>query len=270
MSSPVLPALESRVGSKPRKGPTVTPRTFTRFFTPRPSSGRSERISAARQVLRDITGTASNCNASKKQRTATKDGLPAFDDTAIGFSDMLVSKKKRRIPASPDTSPDRSSPLNRKRGGSPLDPELDSDPEDNADHGQEPPQILEIAGSHTISANFPMVKPIARTALGGQVGRILCRELDISCPFRCRRVISQCNTSKSGYFVLCALPLLTIPDWQSETTDFFSQPEDSYLCTSVDATSAEQAIPFCTASCNSELVPRLVMIARSRANPLLV
>ncbi|SLM38329.1 WD40/YVTN repeat-like-containing domain [Lasallia pustulata] len=268
MSSPVLPALESRVGSKPRKGPTVTPRTFTRFFTPRPSSERSERISAARQALRDITGTASNCNTSNQQRTATKDGLRAFDDTGIGFSDMLVGKKKRRIPASPDTSPDRSSPLKRKRGGSRLDPELDSDVGDNADYGQEPLQILEDARSHTISARFPLVKPIARPALGGQVGRILCRELDISCTFRCRRVISQCNTSKSGYFVLCALPLLTIPDWQSETTDFFSQPEDSYQCTSVDSTSAEQTVPFCTASCNSELVPMVEMIVRSRANPL--
>lgn len=181
---------------------------------------------------------------------------------------MLVGKKKRRIPASPDTSPDRSSPLKRKRGGSRLDPELDSDVGDNADYGQEPLQILEDARSHTISARFPLVKPIARPALGGQVGRILCRELDISCTFRCRRVISQCNTSKSGYFVLCALPLLTIPDWQSETTDFFSQPEDSYQCTSVDSTSAEQTVPFCTASCNSELVPMVEMIVRSRANPL--
>ena len=254
MSSPTLPASESQVGGKPKKRPTVTPRTFTRFFTPRSSLGRGTRISAARQALRDITGTASNRKASDQQWTAAKNGLQVFEDTVIGFSGILRSRK-RRTPVSPDTSPDRSSPLKRKRGRSRKHSEHGYGHDDKTDHEQELLNRLDDAEHHTSSANFQLLKPIARKTLAGPIGRVLRRELDISCSFRSTRAINYCSTSKSSYLSVYLPSLLMRPDWQSETTNFFSEPEDSYLCTNVDTAPTERALPFCTASCNSKLFP---------------
>ena len=254
LSSPALPALENQVDSKPKKRPTVTPRTFTRFFTPRPSLGRGERISAARQALKDITGTASNRKASNQERTAAKIGLQVFEDTVIGFSDILGSRK-RRLSASLDTSPDRSSPLKRKRRHSRNISKRDHGHEDKTGDEQQLLESLEDAENHAGSAKLELTKPIARTALGGPVGRVLRRELDISCSFRGTRAMSYCNTSKSDYLSVYVPPLLMRPDWQSETTDFFSRPEDAYQCDNVNNTATEQALPFCIASCNSKLFP---------------
>lgn len=197
MSSPTLPAFANQVSSKPKKTPTVTPRTFTRFFTPRSFLGKGKRISAARQALRDITGTASNCKASNQQCTAPKNGVKVFEDTAIGFADVLGSRK-RRIPPSPDTSPDRSSPLKRKRGGSGNKSE-DDDQEDRTDHKQELPDSLDNAKDTTSFTKSQLTRPIVRATMGGPLGRVLHRELDISCNFRGTRATIYCNTSESGY-----------------------------------------------------------------------
>lgn len=114
-----------------------------------------------------------------------------------GFAD-IVGSRKRRKPVSPDTSPDRSSPLKRKRGVS-RNVFKDDVHEDGTDHEQELPNSLEAANDNTGSANLQLLKPIVRATMGGPVGRVLRRELDISCNFGGTRAISYCNTSKSGY-----------------------------------------------------------------------
>ena len=43
-------------------------------------------------------------------------------------------------------------------------------------------------------------------------------------------------------------------DWQHETAGFFTRPDDSHACVNVAGTEPSHAIPFCTASCNSESV----------------
>lgn len=198
MSPPPLPTLENHVSSKARKAPTVTPRTFTRFFTPRSSKGRSKRISAARQALRDITGTASDRKASNQQFTAAGNGVTVFEDAMIGFTDIVGSRKKRK-PVSPDTTPDRSSPLKRKCGIS-RNVVKDDDHEGRTDCERELTASLEDAKDGTSSAKLQLLKPIVRATMGGPVGRVLRRELNISCNFRGTRAISYCNTSKPGCY----------------------------------------------------------------------
>ena len=252
LSSPSLPALGNQVTSKPKKRPTVTPRTFTRFFTPRSSLGRGKKISASRQALRDITGTGSNRKASHRQLAAGKHVPQVFEDEDVGFSDILGSRK-RRIPASPNSTPDRSSPLKRKCGHLGGDSEHENYHKDKTDHEQE---VLDSEGAED-GASFwklaDLVKPVTRARLGGPVGRVLRRELNISSNFRCTRAITYCNTSESGYPGTQFCPLLRRSGWQSETANFLSEPEDTYLCTNVATTPMERTIPFCTASCNSKL-----------------
>lgn len=118
-SSPLRP-LSSQGTDKPKRKPTVTPRTFTRFFTPRSSLGRSRKIGASRQILKDITESGSNrkgCYRRRRQVGGRIQSLEECDDYDDGFSD-ISQKRKRYQPISPDPTPDLSSPLKRMRSQS--------------------------------------------------------------------------------------------------------------------------------------------------------
>ena len=111
--SPSLPASRGQCSGKPKKRPTVTPRTFTRFFTPRSSLGRGKRIGASRQALRDITASVSN-RGHLRQRTPSRDIAHASEhenDDVEGHS----KKRKRKPPLVPDAITGQSSPLKRIR-----------------------------------------------------------------------------------------------------------------------------------------------------------
>ena len=109
-SSPLLPLTSSQCSEKPKKGPNVTPRTFKRFFTPKSSLSRENKVGASRQALRDITASASN----RPQRaSAVKDAIRSIEDIKEAFPEISKKKRKRQLPISPDTTPDRSSPLKR-------------------------------------------------------------------------------------------------------------------------------------------------------------
>ena len=171
--SPLLPPSSSQCSGKPKKRPTVTPRTFTRFFTPRSSLGRGKRIGASRQALREITASASNRRRLPQQRTPTGETVECFGDENDAV-EGTSKKRKRKTPASPDTIPGQSSPLKRIRhqslntldgnedGTTDLDANLTDD-----DSGEETP--------------VPRRKPVAvnpiESTLGGWLGWNLRREV---------------------------------------------------------------------------------------------
>lgn len=108
-SSPLLPLSSSQDSYKPKRKPTVTPRTFTRFFTPRSSIGRDKNFGSSRQILRDITTSGSNQTLS----TPVKGILTAFSQVKSEPTSLL-GKRKRRSLVSPAISLDQSSPLRKK------------------------------------------------------------------------------------------------------------------------------------------------------------
>lgn len=117
-SSPSLPtpASSGQCSAKPKRRPTVTPRTFTRFFTPRTSLGRGKKIGASRQALREITASTSNRRRLSQQRLSTRDTVQASGDENDDIEVERTSKKrKREVPPSADTTPVQSSPLTRKQ-----------------------------------------------------------------------------------------------------------------------------------------------------------
>ena len=228
-SSPVLPSLGKQHGSKPRKAPTITPRSFTRFFTPKSSLVRGGRIGTSRQALRDITASASN---RKGRRTPTKDTVQLFREDGEGTVGGS-KRRKRKIPDSSDVTPDRSSPLKRIRNQS-MDVSEDEgsdtgtiESRDDAEealrrYGRQPKFINRITGS-----NYR----------GGQ-GRYLRREIG-----------TRGRATEPGYL---SHGVGISKEWQQETTNFATRPEDAYICANV-ATPSDHTIPFCTASCNSKL-----------------
>lgn len=87
----------------------MTPRTFKRFFTPKSSLSRDNKVGASRQALRDITASASNRT---QQRASAKDAVRSSEEIK-GACPEISKKRKRQLPISPDTTPERSSPLKR-------------------------------------------------------------------------------------------------------------------------------------------------------------
>ena len=228
-SSPVLPGLSKQHSSKARKAPTITPRTFTRFFTPKSSLERGGRIGASRQALRDITASASN---RKGRRTPTKDTIQIFGENGEGIVGDS-RRRKRKIPESVDVTPDRSSPLKRIRNQS-LDISEDEgsdtgtiESRDDAEdplrrYGRQPKTVERIIGSNYC---------------GGQ-GRYLRREIG--------------SHGRASEIWRLGRGVGMSKEWQQETNRFSTRPEDAHVCMNV-ATPSDHTIPFCTASCNSEI-----------------
>lgn len=230
-SSPVLPQLRKDHGSKPRKPPTITPRSFTRFFTPKSSLERGGRIGTSRQALRDITASASN---RRGRRTPTKDTIQTFKED-LEDTDGMRNGKRRKIVASIDTTPDRSSPLKRIRNQSLDIAEDDETDVDSVISNIEPEEHLRCFGGKRGSKAGPSTKPITGSQYHHGLGRDLRREIGT-----CGRITESSSAC-----------IASSKDWQYETSNFFTRPEDSFVSMNVAAPS-EYTNPFCTASCNSK------------------
>ena len=114
-SSPVTAASASASDTgevtRSRKPPSVTPRTFRRFFTPRSSLGGSREASSSRHALRDITNPVNNGNAARHRSSAA---LEPFSDIPI-YGDEKAHGKRQRLPVTPDTSPEPLTPSKRRK-----------------------------------------------------------------------------------------------------------------------------------------------------------
>ena len=105
-SSPIAGPPAANKSSKPRKPPSITPRRFTRFFSPmntRSGSGTNSKSKSSRR-LKDIT------------KNAVNQDQPHAPPTFHGFQDINFEtpRKKRKILPTPESSPVQpldSSPL---------------------------------------------------------------------------------------------------------------------------------------------------------------
>lgn len=229
-SSPVLPQLPKEYGSKPRKPPTITPRSFTRFFTPKSSLERGGKIGASRQALRDITASASN---RRGRRTPTKDTIQIYENDFEGTAG-ISERRKRKTAASIDTTPDRSSPLKRIRNQS-LDIVEDDETDIESVVSQDEPEddLQSFGRKHAIRASA--IEPISGSEYRDGLGRDLRREIG---------TYGRITKARSPYAG-------GSKDWQYETTNFSTRPEGVFISMNVAAPS-EHTDPFCTASCNSK------------------
>ena len=229
-SSPVLPPVRKQDGSKPRKAPTITPRSFTRFFTPKSSLERGARIGASRQALRDITASASNRGG---RRTSTNDSVRGFEEETSRTDDLL-RRRKRKVHDSLNTTPERSSPSKRIRNQSLEIPEDDGSGQGSGDEsGYHSPTRGRLDGEKIIT----MIEPVVRSEYRGPQGRKFRQEIGAY------GAIPKARSFKHQ--------LAGAKEWQYETTNFFTKPNDTYVCMNV-AAQADNTIPFSIASCNSE------------------
>ncbi|KAL8869980.1 MAG: hypothetical protein Q9174_003865, partial [Haloplaca sp. 1 TL-2023] len=221
-SSPTRPSKND--GRKAKARPTVTPKSFARFFTPRTSLSRGNKIGASRRALRDITASAANRKSDTRRRSPKKDRIDIFDD---GEGNILPPPSKRRkvlAPVSPALTLDHSSPLKRvSRLGTEFmqDDVLEDASDVDDDHSEEEDD----------SSQLP-IQPIRRSRQRGAIGGFLSKELGLG------------SRNRRQY------PLCTEHDRYFETADFYSTSNDSHVCIH-PGNPAENALPFCSASCNT-------------------
>ncbi|UPX14787.1 uncharacterized protein EKO05_0005259 [Ascochyta rabiei] len=208
---------------KQKRPPPITPKRFTRFFTPRHSSHGSSRasLSSSGRQLQDITRAAVNRTHALARTTPRKTvNFVDIDIDAAQTRTPPSSARKRTNPyLSPESSPApfHSSPSKRSRSRyatpEPV-PVFEDEDEDELElelETEEPPVFA---------------APLRRLATLGATSRRLQRSfgglLSLGRGFR----RDHCTS------------------WQDQTADFHSSADDVHSL-------SQHAPPFCTASCNT-------------------
>ncbi|KAE8147614.1 WD domain protein [Aspergillus avenaceus] len=227
-SSPPSIVSDAGVRRKLKKPPPVTPRSFKRFFTPRSmlnGGSNSGSVRTNRQALQALSSPAVNRLG------------PAFTRTlkAVGTrpepSELLrTPSRKRKFSFSSVGSPLQSSPLRKVRVRTPVQ-----------DDEELPVPVREFHVEHEthraetrpikITRPSRQVPPVKRSQALQTSGRLFMRSVSGA---RENRVTIRSNSGA---------------DWQDLTSTFYSRPSDSYTCAS--STGDRLALPFCTASCNT-------------------
>lgn len=228
-SSSPLHAPSSTGSRKPKKPPPITPKRFTRFFTPRSSihsSSRSISQGKSGRQLQEITRTALNRRNNVQAKTPRK--TVNFADTMAVSEEQirtpkLSNKKRKTAYLSPESSPIQPSPSKRART-SPLPFAILEDEEEHQKFLPEEPE----------EKVFPL--PIRRTRTIGGTARTLQRSFG-----------GVLNVGRGFARDHCTA-------WQEQTAHFYTGPEDFHAL-------PPRAPPFCTASCNSmsfHVIPPLI------------
>ncbi|CAO2655407.1 Nn.00g104710.m01.CDS01 [Neocucurbitaria sp. VM-36] len=192
-SSPPAPAATATTGSrKLKRPPPITPKRFTRFFTPRNSKNASSRtsLSSSGRQLQDITRAAINRSNATQRSTPRK--TVNFVDIENQMQTPQSSSRKRKNPyLSPESSPAQSSPSKRSRYVTPP-----------------PFEILEDLATIEHPPVYPA--PIRKLKTLGGASRTLQRSFGgiLSVGRGLRR--DHCSS------------------WQDQTADFYSSSDDTH------------------------------------------
>ncbi|KAI5238842.1 WD40 repeat-like protein [Aureobasidium subglaciale] len=192
-TSPTAASSSLAASNKPKGQPSITPRRFTRFFTP--ITTRSSTTTKSSKRLKDITKNAVN-----QVKFGGFHDVPQFE----------TPRKKRKVLPTPESSPVQpldSSPLRpldyHYHGPSNLSHhrDFDYDASDIEEEDEEEEEEEE--------KRFP--EPITRLRNVGTSSRILQRSFGGSRAINRGRINDHC-----------------VPDWRAQTADFYSRPEDCY------------------------------------------
>ncbi|KAJ5431243.1 hypothetical protein N7445_008975 [Penicillium cf. griseofulvum] len=234
-SEPVLPPPEppssppsiASDGHRPRKPPTVTPRSFRRFFTPRsllPTGDTSITPSTSRQALRALTSPAVNRLGPAFSRTS-KAGSTRSPHDGLPEDFIRTPSRKRKNSFSSVVSP-QSSPLKRVRVRSPTQ---------GVEQDINIPNIdihLDASAPPSPPKRNGPVAPVRRSRALQSPGALFMRNVMGA---RANKVTLRSNSGAG---------------WQDLTSNFYSQPGDRHTCYSYGS-EGSLALPFCNASCNT-------------------
>ncbi|KAJ5800225.1 uncharacterized protein N7518_002293 [Penicillium psychrosexuale] len=223
-SSPPSIASDTR---RPRKPPTVTPRSFRRFFTPRsllPVGDTSITPSTSRQALRALSSPAVNRLGPAFSRTS-KAGSTRSPHDGLPEDFIRTPSRKRKNSFSSVVSP-QSSPLKRVRVRSPTQ---------DVEQDIKIPNInirLDASAPPSPPKRNPPVAPVRCSQALQSSGALFMRNVMGA---RANKVTLRSNSGAG---------------WQDLTSNFYSKPRDRHMCSSYGS-ERSVALPFCNASCNT-------------------
>ena len=177
MSSPLQSSQET-IG-KQKKQPTVTPRRFRRFFTPRTSLPRDRGFGVSRLALKDLSAAATN-RRWEKRRSPQKDTVTfATEEAPEPENRQSVDPRtgrKRRAFCSPDTTPEYWSPSKKLRSTS-----VETDLKTEYDYDDSKTDIIPEEEYQVLRRNIlKLPKPIVRSRYRRAIGLVSRRELDMA------------------------------------------------------------------------------------------
>ncbi|KFY63960.1 hypothetical protein V497_01908 [Pseudogymnoascus sp. VKM F-4516 (FW-969)] len=224
--------------SKEKRMTSITPRKFTRFFTPR-SHGPSA-AGSSRKILFDVTTPANNRRGVQSSPIRPLNTIADQENSPISFTRDM---KRRKLLHTPEpTLSEKSSPCDdpfMSHGGD-MSQEYGF-PSSIATEGSER-SICEQSTHPDYSYGTPRCTiseepttgryalPIRSSSSRGLAGNLL--------RSRHGAITSRRHDTSSP-----------ISDWQDETASFYSRSEDTHFCSSIEG--PDRCIPFCVASCNT-------------------
>ena len=244
-SSPPSIASEAGARRKPKGQPSVTPRRLRKFFTPRSKlNGNSNpgTVRTNRQALKALHSPALNRQGPAFRRTSKQNIVD--DSPAL----LKTPSKKRKLSFSSIGSPPQSSPLRKVRIRSPIH---------NDDEIPVPVKDLEavedasndaLESKKTEEPHAP-ISPIRKSRALQTSGGLYMRSM-LGPRAHKTTIRSNSGTGLSPATTIRIIQTHRSPDWQDLTSNFYSRPGDSHECAS--CAGGRLALPFCTASCNSE------------------
>ncbi|KAJ5098159.1 hypothetical protein N7532_005160 [Penicillium argentinense] len=231
-SSPPSVASEAGGGRRQRKPPTVTPRSFRRFFTPRSllnSGSNGSPVRTNRQALRTLNSPAVNRLGPAFTRSS-KPGSARNPNNGLAEDLMRTPSRKRKHSFSSAASPIQSSPLKKVRMRSPVGDEVEQ---------RTSVRDIDVTTRGRFVDRVPMsppkrrpVSPISKSRSLQTSGSFFMRTVHGS---RANRLTVR-STAGAG--------------WQDVTSDFYTQAEDRHSSVS-QASPGSLSLPFCSASCNT-------------------
>lgn len=226
---------------KERRKPSITPRKFQRFFTPR-SRVSSQPTSASSRALRDLTASALNrCHTpSSPLKAISEDRI--LDDAA-GAAPIRAAKR-RKVQHTPETSPlrPRSPPTS-----SPALPDMEASPSRRRQLLSPIRSLPASQSSQDMTDSEDIMSEDDLPSVPAPVKRTM--------TLPSRGMAAQLVQRMTGGVPRAGHQLMRCPvaDWRTETADFYSRPEDVHICPSNEGPG--QCIPFSVASCNSTVSP---------------
>ncbi|MCJ1431358.1 hypothetical protein MMC27_000709 [Xylographa pallens] len=220
--SPPFRRSPRKANVKLRRSPTVTPKRFGRFFTPRTLLQRGTRFRVSRLALGDITASAGNIKHGKRQVRATEDAIPADspqESGLLGCKDV-PNLRKRKMLHSPEVTPEKPKLSKRIRQRSfSISSELENTDCD---------AVVGVCQGSNEDELYPsqsfqdLPKPIIKSRFRGALGTVSRRELNL--PHNASRL------AKTAYGA----------DWRCETANFYSGPKDIHMSNSLVAIGDEE------------------------------
>lgn len=169
-SSPPRMLSNDQEARRERRKPSITPRKFNRFFTPR--SHGSTRLSSARQALQDITGGSANSrHTSQSSPSRPFRNTSSLEGTPSSFTRDL---KRRKLYHTPESSAEQLNETKRKDVAfmvHDVEPRLGSD--GNIQSSPCERAFRNVEDVHEEDAAQEPIRPIKQTSHDGLAAQIL-------------------------------------------------------------------------------------------------